>query len=276
MNTMIRNTSAPQTTSLAASPLVAGGRPAAAGIHRGIWIGGGLMALTIVALATALVVKSNGPDTAAPVAAMAPAAAVPGTSDAPAAPPAPAGIQNESTANPPIVNSSVAQAPDVVPAPAPARTVHHHRPVRSTTPANTTVATAAPAGDTASPDFDTPPRTGTGIAPAACTSCGVVDSYDAVQVQGQANGVGAVAGGVGGALLGSQIAGRGNHTLGGLIGAVGGGLLGNTIEKHQRSTTVYDVHVRMSDGSTRTVRQSTLPSVGERVRIEGNVLHAAQ
>lgn len=107
-----------------------------------------------------------------------------------------------------------------------------------------------------------------------CTNCGVIDSYAAVQVQGENNGVGAVAGGLGGALIGSKIGGRGNHTLGGVIGAVGGGLLGNAVESHERKSTVYDVHVRMNDGSMRTVRQSTIPAVGTHVRIDGNTLRA--
>ena len=100
----------------------------------------------------------------------------------------------------------------------------------------------------------------------------MIDSYAAVQVQGQNNGVGAVAGGLGGALIGSKIGGRGNHTLGGVIGAVGGGLLGNAVESHERAATVYDVHVRMNDGSMRTVRQATIPAVGTHVRIDGNTL----
>ncbi len=111
------------------------------------------------------------------------------------------------------------------------------------------------------------------VAAAACADCGVVEAINAVEVQGQNNGVGAVAGGVGGALVGSQIAGGHNRTLGGVVGAVGGGLLGNAIEKHQRKSTMYDVTVRMEDGSRRTVRESTSPAVGEKVRVEADGLH---
>jgi len=111
------------------------------------------------------------------------------------------------------------------------------------------------------------------VAAAVCRECGVVDAITPVKVQGQTNGVGAVAGGVGGALVGNRIAGGNNRTLGGVVGAVGGGLLGNAIEKHQRTTTVYDVTVRMEDGSVRTVRESTSPAVGEKVRVEADGLH---
>ncbi len=108
---------------------------------------------------------------------------------------------------------------------------------------------------------------------AACQDCGVIESIDAVQMRGETNGVGAVAGGVGGALIGNRIAGSHDRTIGGVVGAVGGGLIGNAIEKHERTNTVYDVHVRMSDGSLRTVRQATAPAVGAKVRVEADGLH---
>lgn len=111
------------------------------------------------------------------------------------------------------------------------------------------------------------------VAAAACHECGVIEAVNAVEVQGDNKGVGAVAGGVGGALVGSRIAGGGNRTLGGVVGAVGGGLLGNAIEKHQRKETMYDVTVRMDDGSHRTLRESTAPAVGEKVRVESDGLH---
>jgi outer membrane lipoprotein SlyB len=111
------------------------------------------------------------------------------------------------------------------------------------------------------------------IAAAQCHECGVIQSVTAVKVQGENNGVGAVAGGVGGALVGNRVAGDHNRALGGVIGAVGGGLIGNAIEKHQRTTTAYDVNVRMEDGSIRTVREATAPAVGAKVRVEADGLH---
>ena len=207
----------------------------ASGIHPGIWIGGGLMSLAIVALATTLVVKSN---------------------DAASTSALPVVATNATTQQASATNSQTGLSPQPVPVYEAAHPVHHvpapvhHEPARYND-AQQQVA-AAP----------------------ACATCGVIDGYSAVQVQGQNNGVGAVAGGLGGALLGSKIAGRSNHTLGGVIGAVGGGLLGNAIESHERTGTVYDVRVRMADGSIRTVRQSTVPNVGQRVSVEGNTLRA--
>jgi outer membrane lipoprotein SlyB len=111
------------------------------------------------------------------------------------------------------------------------------------------------------------------VAAAACADCGVVEAVNVVEVQGPNNGVGAVAGGVGGALVGSQIAGGHNRTVGGLVGAVGGGLLGNAIEKHERRSTMYDVTVRMADGSRRVIREATAPAVGEKVLVQADGLH---
>jgi outer membrane lipoprotein SlyB len=122
-------------------------------------------------------------------------------------------------------------------------------------------------------DRDSEVRNDQRLAAASCRDCGVVASVTPVKVQGQTNGVGAVAGGLGGALVGNRIAGGHNRTLGGVVGAVGGGLLGNAIEKHERTTTVYDVDVRMEDGTLRTVRESTAPAVGEKVRVAPDGLH---
>ena len=209
-------------------------RSTASGIHRGVWIGGGLMALTIIALATTLVVKNNDalPDAA-------PLAAATTTPDAPTTP-------QSSVANPPVVVAQTTQPREA------SRPVHH-------TPSHEGANYNEPQQVAAAP---------------VCASCGVIDGYSAVQVKGQNNGVGAVAGGRGGALVGSKIAGRGNHSVGGVIGAIGGGLLGNAIESHERVATVYDVRVRMADGSVRTVRQASIPNVGQRVSVEGNTLRA--
>ena len=212
----------------------------AAGLPRAIWIGGGLMALTIIALATTLVVKGNS-DTTASADTAAPLVATTTTPGAPT-------TQQPSVATP--------SANGTTPVNESTRPVHHTpAPVHHETAQNNEpqqVAAAAP----------------------VCTTCGVIDGYSPVKVQGQNNGIGAVAGGLGGALVGSKIAWRGNHTLGGAIGAVGGGLLGNAIESHERTSTAYDVRVRMADGSIRTVRQASVPTVGQRVNVEGNTLKA--
>ena len=73
MNTMLRSSNAPHQTALAPSSLTTAGHPVAGSkVPRRVWIGGGLMALTIVALATALVMRggNSGVETPAQLAAV--------------------------------------------------------------------------------------------------------------------------------------------------------------------------------------------------------------
>lgn len=132
---------------------------------------------------------------------------------------------------------------------------------------------ARPAPQVARVPVDKPPVV-TAKAP-VCADCGVVESVRAVTVKGEATGVGAVAGGVLGAVLGNQVGGGNGRKAMTVIGAVGGGLAGNEVEKRTRSTTRYQVGVRMQDGSLRSVEQSTAPAVGARVTVNGQVLKAA-
>jgi outer membrane lipoprotein SlyB len=77
-----------------------------------------------------------------------------------------------------------------------------------------------------------------------------------------------------GGVIGNQMGGgRGKDAMT-AIGVVGGGMAGHEIEKRQRATTVYQVKVRMDDGSTRTVTQQSAPSVGAKVTLEGSQLKA--
>ena len=49
-------------------------------------------------------------------------------------------------------------------------------------------------------------------------------------------------------------------------------MAGREVEKRQRSTTVYDLRIRMDDGSTRSVMSDTVLAVGQKVRVEGDQL----
>jgi outer membrane lipoprotein SlyB len=106
-------------------------------------------------------------------------------------------------------------------------------------------------------------------APTICGSCGRVESVQAIQQQGQGSGVGMVAGAVVGGLLGNQVGGGNGRKLATVAGAVGGGYAGNEVEKRTRSTTTYQVRVRMDDGRIRTFPYSQQPgwNAGERVRV---------
>jgi outer membrane lipoprotein SlyB len=113
----------------------------------------------------------------------------------------------------------------------------------------------------------TPPRHL--AAAATCANCGVIESIRPVEVKGQGSGLGMVAGGITGALVGNQI-GRGNgNTLATIAGAAGGVFAGNEIEKNMKKAVQYQVRVQMSDGSYRTSTLSTAPAfaVGDKVRV---------
>lgn len=102
-----------------------------------------------------------------------------------------------------------------------------------------------------------------------CANCGVIESIQAQEAKGEGTGLGAVVGGVAGAVLGHQVgSGRGRDAAT-VLGAVGGGYAGHEIEKNARKTVTYVIRVRMEDGTYRTVTQSTAPghAVGERVKI---------
>jgi outer membrane lipoprotein SlyB len=107
-----------------------------------------------------------------------------------------------------------------------------------------------------------------------CTNCGVIEAVTPVKQKGEGTGVGAVGGAVVGGLLGNTMGGGDGRKAMAVLGAVGGGVAGNAIEKNVRATTVYQVRVRMEDGTRRTVTQATAPSVGAKVTLEGNQIRA--
>jgi len=96
---------------------------------------------------------------------------------------------------------------------------------------------------------------------------GTVASVRQVEDKGQANGVGAVGGGVAGAVLGHQID-HGNKLVT-LIGAAGGALLGNQVEKTARENEHWELTVRFDDGTQQTMRSDAQPfwHQGDRVRL---------
>lgn len=117
-----------------------------------------------------------------------------------------------------------------------------------------------------------------------CADCGTVEAVTAVQRQGQVNGVavgnttvglGTVAGGVIGGLLGNQVGGGSGKTAMTVLGAAGGAFAGNKIEQNMKTVTVYQVRVRMNDGSTRNVEVSSSLPIGSKVIVEGNNLRMA-
>ncbi|MES2535236.1 MAG: glycine zipper 2TM domain-containing protein [Pseudomonadota bacterium] len=109
-----------------------------------------------------------------------------------------------------------------------------------------------------------------------CENCGTVESVDAIRQAAQPSGLGIAAGAVVGGLLGNQVGGGNGKTLATVAGVVGGGFAGNEVEKRTRSTTSYEVRVRMQDGSARTFPSAVNNAwqVGDRVRVVNGALTA--
>lgn len=206
----------------------------------------------------------------------------------PAALTAPASAPVTTPTNTVVIQNSTApqSAPEIVetPKPAPAPKVIRTKTVRPV-PAPVTAQASEPAYHPtavsssgseypAYPSTPAPVAQAPAPAPIICATCGTIENVREVKQAGEAKGIGAVAGGVGGAVLGKQFGnGRGSTALA-VLGAVGGAFAGHQAEKYVRSTTAYEVTVRMEDGSTRTVQQATAPAwrVGERVRVNGETI----
>jgi outer membrane lipoprotein SlyB len=102
-----------------------------------------------------------------------------------------------------------------------------------------------------------------------CGDCGVIESVQAIETRGQDSGMGAAGGAVVGGLLGHQVGGgRGKEAMT-VVGVLGGALAGNQIEKNVKSTTSYDVVVRMDNGSSHVVHEANQPSwrAGDHVKV---------
>jgi len=123
----------------------------------------------------------------------------------------------------------------------------------------------------AAPPATTAPATSPPVVP-ACASCGTVSAIREVEKKGEGTGLGAIGGAVVGGVLGNQIGRGSGRKIATVAGAAGGAYAGHQIEKGARSTKVWNVSVRMDDGTDRTIAVSSAPAlaVGDPVRIEGN------
>jgi outer membrane lipoprotein SlyB len=109
----------------------------------------------------------------------------------------------------------------------------------------------------------------------SCANCGVVLAVRQVEQKGQGTGLGAVVGGVAGAVVGHEIAD--GKDIGTVVGAAGGAIAGHQIERQARTTKHYEVEVRMPDGKIKAVRFASRPAwkSGDRVRVQEGKLTSA-
>ena len=106
---------------------------------------------------------------------------------------------------------------------------------------------------------------------------GVVESIQELQVPNQgAQIVGAVGGALLGAWAGSAFGGGTGQTIATAAGGVGGSMAGSAVAGRSSMQTVYDVRIRFEDGITRTVRVDQLPAArpGTRVQVSNGVITA--
>lgn len=112
-------------------------------------------------------------------------------------------------------------------------------------------------------------RAPTQVAAPVCKECGVIASVNEIEKVGDGSGLGAVAGGVVGAIAGKQVGGGRGRNVMSVLGAVGGAYAGHQIEKNAKKVKIYEITVRFDDGTTQTLSQSTPPAwrTGDRVRM---------
>lgn len=121
------------------------------------------------------------------------------------------------------------------------------------------------------PDYRDQPNNASAPPPTyAYNSTGVIEAIDVSRENSSGVG-GAIVGGVVGGLLGNQIGSGSGRTAATVAGAVGGGVVGNQVQKNNGGRDVYNIRVRMSDGSTHTVAQDSASDlrIGDRVRLDG-------
>ena len=214
-----------------------------------------IIALGIVVLAMgAMLLRTQGSDSRTQLAAVTPPVAA--ASDIITEGKAPVATEKAATPAPlPVAKTPVKSK---APVPAPVHTATP-QPVQPTTPEPAVARAPAPAE---------PMKT-------MCANCGTVERVTPVEQEGSGSGVGAIAGGVLGALVGNQIGGGSGKSLATVAGAIGGGIAGNTVEKKMNKVTHYEVLVRMEDGSTRTLRQASPVAAGTHIIVDGNTLRSA-
>ncbi|OGA19911.1 MAG: hypothetical protein A3I01_04165 [Betaproteobacteria bacterium RIFCSPLOWO2_02_FULL_65_24] len=195
--------------------------------------------------------------------------------------------QSELSANPPVTSAAPAVTEPARTA-APSRPVQAQaprRPVRSesretpSTPDRTTVARAEshPRPVVAQAESVRPVAPPPAVARPICRDCGVIETVRAVEQAESPSGLGAVAGGVAGAVLGRQVGGGRGRDVMTVVGAVGGAVAGHEVEKRTRTSQVYEIVVRFDDGTTQKLTQNEAPAwrPGDRVKVVGGQIRSA-
>lgn len=236
------NLTVPSSTALAASAATSHPGPAL----KWMWAAIGVLGVSVLALGAMLVVQHRSPATAGSATAPTQLSATPRTPDAE------------------VIDEERPQAP-VQYAQGAIEGEANHRPPAALGAAGRS---GPVAGGSMVPGGAGPAQAVRDTAP-VCRTCGHVESVQAVQQAAPATGVGAVAGGVLGAVVGNQIGKGSGRTAATVLGAVGGGYVGHKVEERSRTHTVYQIAVRMEDGSLRRFQRAEAVAVGTLVTLQG-------
>lgn len=108
----------------------------------------------------------------------------------------------------------------------------------------------------------------------ACRDCGKVTSVKVEEKEGEGGALGTIAGGVAGALVGSQVGQGTGKDLATIAGAVGGAYAGHKIEGKVRTSKVWVVAVHFDDGESKTFQFDHDPgfATGTRVKQVGETI----
>ena len=104
---------------------------------------------------------------------------------------------------------------------------------------------------------------------------GVVENIETIKVSADDKNIaGTLIGGAVGGLLGHQVGSGRGQTAATVAGAVGGAVAGHEIEQRSQvgSRDEYRVSVRLSNGTTQTITQSSVSDIkiGDRVRVDND------
>ena len=112
----------------------------------------------------------------------------------------------------------------------------------------------------------------------ACGDCAIVETIRVEPGTERRGVIGAIAGGIAGAVLGDKIAEAHRRHVMQALGAVAGALLGREIEMRQTSAPAYTVVLRLPDGSALERRYDQAPpfQVGDSVSLSGTGARVAR
>jgi outer membrane lipoprotein SlyB len=107
--------------------------------------------------------------------------------------------------------------------------------------------------------------------PTLCSQCGTVTAVTVKKTKGKATWMGTVGGAVAGGVVGNQIGSGDGKNIATVVGATGGAVVGREAEKRLRKKDVFEVAIKMDNGSSRVLLKEIRPAIqpGDKVKVIG-------